>query len=81
MVAIFGTCHLLYLDEGVVAMLGVAGEMVTILDISQGSCLDWGDQGHGEEVGKEDEEEVQHCSDFFEDHWLTELNWPRNLVK
>ena len=51
--------------------------------LDQGNCLDWGVGGREEkeEAGKEDEEEeVEHCSDFFQDRWLTRLNWLKKFL-
>ena len=55
--------------------------VVSILD--QGDCLDWGvgSREAEEEVRKEDEEEeVEHCFDFFGGRWLTVLNWLKKFL-
>ena len=51
--------------------------------LDQGNCLDWGVGGREdkEEAGKEEEEEeVEHCSDFFQDRWLTVHNWFKKFL-
>ena len=51
--------------------------------LDQGNCLDWGVGGREdkEEAGKEEEEEeVEHCSDFVQDRWLTVHNWFKKFL-
>ena len=57
--------------------------LVVVSMLDQGNCLDWGVGGREdkEEAGKEEEEEeVEHCSDFFQDRWLTVHNWFKKFL-
>ena len=57
--------------------------LVVVSMLDQGNCLDWGVgvREEKEEAGKEDEEEeVEHCYDFFQDRWLTRRNWLKKFL-